>query len=57
MNQAQQRLIWGSTLVAALLGIATVREMSKPGLSCRDKLYGFVDRRGRSVMVKSRECE
>jgi hypothetical protein len=57
VNQAQQRLIWGGTLIATLLGIATVREMSKPGLSCRDKFYGFVDRRGRSVMVKSRECQ
>ena len=57
MNRAQQRLVWGGALVAGLLGAAGVREMSKPGLSCRDEIYGFVDRRGRWVTVKKRECD
>jgi hypothetical protein len=56
VNQAQQRLIWGGALVAGLLGAAGVREMSKPGLSCRDEIYGMVDRRGRWVTFKKREC-
>ena len=56
MNRAQQRLVWGGALVAGLLGAAGVREMSKPGFSCRDEIYGFVDRRGRWVTFKKREC-
>jgi len=57
VNQAQQRLIWAGALVAGLLGAATLREASKPGLNCKDELYGYVDRRGRWVSVKSRVCE
>lgn len=57
VNQAQQHLVWGDALVAGLLGAAGVREMSKPGFNCRDEIYGFVDRRGRWVTFKKRECE
>jgi hypothetical protein len=43
--------------VAALLGVAAAKELSKPGLNCKEEVEGFVDRRGRWVMVKSHVCE
>ncbi len=57
MNRAQQQLVWSGAVVAALLGIAAAKELSKPGFNCKDQLEGFVDRRGRWVMTKSRVCE
>ncbi len=57
MNRAQEQLVWGGVLVAGLLGVAAVREASNPGLHCKDEIYGFVDRRGRWVSVKSRVCQ
>ena len=57
MNRAQQQLVWGGALVAGLLGIAAVGEVRKAGLNCKDELYGFIDRRGRWVQVKSRICD
>ena len=57
MNRAQRQLVWSGAVVAALLGVAAARELSKPGLNCKDELEGFVDRRGRWVSTKSRVCE
>jgi hypothetical protein len=57
VNQAQRRLVWSGAVVAALLGVAAARELSKPGLNCKDQLESFVDRRGRRVMVKLQLCE
>jgi hypothetical protein len=57
MNRAQQKLVGAGAVVAALLGVAAVRELSKPGLNCRDDIHGFVDRSGRWVMVKAQVCK
>jgi hypothetical protein len=57
MNRAQQQLVWSGAVAAALFGIAAARELSKPGLNCKDQVEGFVDRRGRWVMVKSQDCD
>ena len=57
MNRAQQKLVGAGAVVAALLGVAAFRELSKPGLNCRDEIQGFVDRRGRWVMVKAQVCK
>jgi hypothetical protein len=56
VNQAQRQLVWSGALAAALLGIAAARELSRPGLNCKDTIEGFVDTRGRWVTVKSRVC-
>jgi hypothetical protein len=57
MNHAQRQLVWSGAVAAALLGVAATKELSKPGLNCKDQLEGFVDRRGRWVMVKSQICD
>ena len=57
MNRAQQQLVWSGAAVAALLGAAAVKELSKPGLNCKNELVGWVDGRGRWVQAKSQSCE
>jgi len=57
MNRAQQQLVGAGAVVAALLGVAAVRELGKPGLNCKEQLVGWVDGRGRWVQAKSRVCE
>ena len=57
MNHAQKQLVWSGAIIAALLGLAGVNHLSKPGLRCKDTLEGYIDRRGRWVSVKSRSCE
>lgn len=56
MNHAQKQVVWSGAIVAVLLGIAAAKELSKPGLNCKDQLEGFVDRRGRWVMTKTKVC-
>lgn len=56
MNRAQQKLVGAGAVVAALLGFAAVKELSRPGTSCKDNLVGWVDGRGRWVQAKSRVC-
>ena len=57
MNRAQQKLVGAGAVVAALLGFAAMKEMTKRGMSCKDDLVGWVDGRGRWVQAKSRVCE
>ena len=57
MNHAQRQLVWSGAIVAALLALAGVSKLAKPGLHCKDQLEGYIDRRGRWVSVKSRTCE
>ena len=57
MNQAQRQLVWSGAIAAALLGVAAAREIRKHGFNCKDQIEGFVDPRGRWVMVKSRACD
>ena len=57
MNKAQQKLVCAGAIVAALLGYAVVKELSKPGANCRDEIRAFADRRDRWVTIKSRVCE
>jgi hypothetical protein len=57
MNQVQRQLVWSGAIVAALLGAAAARELSKPGLNCKDQLETFTGRDGRRLMVKARACE
>jgi hypothetical protein len=57
MNRAQQKLVGAGAVVAALLAVAAAKELSKPGLNCKDDIQGFVDRRGRWVMVKAQVCQ
>lgn len=57
MNQAQRQLVWSSAIAAALIGVAAAKELSKPGLNCKGEIYNFIDRRGRSVMAKSKVCD
>ena len=57
MNRAQQQLVWSGAVVAALLATAAAKELSKSGLNCKDDIQGFVDRRGRWVMVKEQICQ
>ena len=57
MNRAQQKLVGAGAMVAALLGVAATRELSKRGMSCKDDLVGWVDGRGRWVQAKSRVCD
>ena len=57
MNRAQQQLVGIGAVFAALLAAAAAKELSEPGISCKDKLEGWVDGRGRWVQAKSRICE
>lgn len=57
MNHAQRQLVWSGAVVAGLLALSGVSNLAKPGLSCKDKLEGYIDRRGRWVSVKSRTCD
>jgi hypothetical protein len=57
MNRAQQQVIWSGAVFAALLGVLAVKELTKPGLNCKDDLVGWTDSRGRWVQAKSRVCE
>ena len=57
MNRAQQQLVWSGAAFALMLGILAANELAKPGVSCKDKLEGWVDGRGRWVQAKSRICE
>jgi hypothetical protein len=57
MNSAQQKLVGAGAVIAALLGFAAVKELSKPGANCKDDVVGWVDGRGRWVQAKSRVCE
>jgi hypothetical protein len=56
MNQAQRQLVWSGAVAAALLGVAAAKELSKPGFNCKAEIYGFIDRRGRSVIAKAQDC-
>ena len=57
MNHAQKQVVWSGAVFAALLGVLAVRELTKPGLNCKDDLVGWTDSRGRWVQAKSRVCE
>ena len=57
MNRAQQRLVCGGAILAAVLGYAAVRETSKPGLNCKDEIHAFSDRPDRRVTFKTRRCQ
>jgi hypothetical protein len=57
MNRAQQKLVGAGAVVAALLGFAAVKELSKPGANCKDDLVGWVDARGRWVQAKTQVCD
>lgn len=57
MNKAQQKLVCAGAIVAALLGYAAIKELSQPGVKCRDEIRSFADRRDRWVTIKSRVCE
>ena len=57
MNRAQQRLVGAGAVVAALLGFAAAKELSRTGANCKEDLVGWVDGRGRWVQAKSRVCE
>ena len=57
MNRAQQQLVWSGAAFALMLGILAANELAKPGVSCKEKLEGWVDGRGRWVQAKSRICE
>lgn len=57
MNHAQKQVVWSGAVFAALLGVLAVKELTKPGLNCKDDLVGWTDSRGRWVQAKSRVCE
>lgn len=57
MNRAQQKLVGAGAVVAALLGAAAVRELTKPGLNCHDEIQSYVNRRGGFVQAKTQVCE
>ena len=57
MNRAQQRLVGAGAVVAALLGFAAAKELSRTGTNCKEDFVGWVDGRGRWVQAKSRVCE
>ena len=57
MNRAQQKLVGAGAVVAALLGAAAVRELTKPGLNCKNDIIEWIDGRGRYVQAKTQVCE
>ena len=57
MNHAQKQVVWSGAIVAALLGAAAARELSKPGSNCRDDVRSYVDHRGRVIHAKSIVCD
>ena len=57
MNHAQKQVVWSGAIVAAVLGAAAVRELSKPGANCRDEVRSYVDHRGRVIHAKSTNCD
>ena len=57
MNRAQRQVVWSGAVFALLLGFLAVRELSKPGLTCKDDIVGWVDSRGRWVQAKMRNCK
>lgn len=57
MNRAQQKLVGAGAVIAALLGLAAAKELSKPGLSCRNDIIGWIDGRGRYVQAKTQHCD
>lgn len=56
MNRAQQQLVWSGAVVAALLGVAAAKELSRPA-NCKDDLIRWVDGGGRTTTSKVRTCQ
>ena len=56
MNHAQKQVVWSGAIIATLLGIAAIKELSEPGANCRDEVRAFAHR-GRWIQAKAKVCE